>query len=101
MAIDLNEAKKLAKLSRLEFTEDELKKFANEFEGILSQVKAIDKVDVSKIDLKESSAKILATKLREDIVQASFSQCQVIQNAPSKKDGAFLVPITVDEEGCK
>ena len=95
MKFDIDDAKKLAKLSRLEFSDDELKDFLKEFDSILQQVSLIDNVDVSGVDLKSDDA-LDILDVREDDVKNTFTQEQVLQNAPEKKDGAFLVPITVE-----
>lgn len=95
MDFSIKDAEKLAKLSRLEFTDDELQQFSKEFDSILQQVSLINTVDVSNIELKEDE-QIDIIKLRQDTVCDTFTQEQVIQNAPEKKDGAFLVPLTVE-----
>ena len=93
--INLEEAKKLAKLSRLEFKDAELNTFVEEFEKTLEQVNAIDSVDTSKIDLYEETL-LADSQLREDVVKESFKQEAIVANAPEKKDGAFVVPTTVE-----
>ena len=95
MEFGIKDAENLAKLSRLEFTEEELKEFLKEFESTLNQVSKINNVDVSNIELTEAE-QIDILNLRKDIVCNTFSQQQVIQNAPEQKDGAFLVPLTVE-----
>ena len=95
MEFGIKDAENLAKLSRLEFTEEELKEFLKDFESTLDQVSKINNVDVSNIELTEAE-QIDILNLRKDIVCNTFSQQQVIQNAPEQKDGAFLVPLTVE-----
>ena len=95
MEFGIKDAENLAKLSRLEFTEEELKEFLKEFESTLDQVSKINNVDVSNIELTEAE-QIDILNLRKDIVCNTFSQQQVIQNAPEQKDGAFLVPLAVE-----
>ena len=95
MDFDINDAKKLARLSRLEYTDDELKDFVPQFEAILQQVSMIDKIDVSNLSLKSNDTRDIL-ELRDDQVVDTFTQEQVLSNAPEKKDGAFLVPLTVE-----
>ena len=97
MEITVEEVKKLAKLSRLEFNEEELQQFIKEFDATLKQVDAINKVDVSGIDLFENTIEA-DSQLRPDNIEKSLSVEQIISNAPEEKDGTFLVPITVAEE---
>lgn len=95
MSFSIEDAKNLAKLSRLEFSDDELKNFLSEFDSILEQVSLIDQVDVFGVDFKSKDI-VEVQDIRSDKVVETFSQQQVLQNAPEKKDGAFLVPLTVD-----
>lgn len=99
MAIDIQEVDKLAKLSRLYFTDEEKQTFIKEFDAILEQVKALDNVDVSNVDLRTSGNVIQSTDLSSDSIRDGLSQELILSNAPAKSEGAFLVPITVDEEG--
>lgn len=96
MDFDINQAKNLAKLSRLEFSDEELKQFLKDFNATLKQVSLIESVDVSKVDVKKEGDIINILNLRADDIKQTFSQQQVVQNAPDKKDGAFLVPLTVE-----
>lgn len=96
--IDINEAKKLAKLSRLEFSDKELDDFVLEFDKILEYVDLINKVDTKNVELFEQTINA-KTELREDKIVPSFSQEQILKNAPQSEDGAFIVPTTVEEGG--
>ena len=97
MSITIQEVKKLAKLSRLEFSDDEANQFLGEFDAILEQVDAINKVDVSKVDLLEDTIDA-DTQLRADVIKPSLPAAEIIANAPASEDTAFLVPVTVVEE---
>ncbi len=96
MDFDIKEAQNLAKLSRLEFTDEELKEYVKEFKATLQQVSVIESVDVSSLNAQQLDDIVDITNLRKDEVVNTFTQQQVVQNAPDKKDGAFLVPITVE-----
>ncbi|MBO5102642.1 MAG: Asp-tRNA(Asn)/Glu-tRNA(Gln) amidotransferase subunit GatC [Clostridia bacterium] len=97
MSITIEDVKKLAKLSRLEFTDEEALQFVDELTATLAQVDAINKVDVSQVDLFEKTVNA-DTELRADEIKPSLPVEQIVANAPDKKDGAFLVPITVAED---
>ena len=96
--IDISDAKKLAKLSRLEFNDDELQKFVKDFENILEQVDLINSVSTEGIQLFEKTVDA-KTELREDKIKASYSQDDILKNAPQSEDGTFVVPTTVEEGG--
>ena len=97
MSITIEDVKKLAKLSRLEFTEVETAEFVAELEATLAQVDAINKVDVSNVDLLEKTINA-DTELRADEIKPSLTADEIVANAPDAQDGAFLVPVTVAEE---
>ncbi len=97
MEITIDDVKKLAKLSRLEFTDAEAQEFVKEFASILEQVDAINRVDVSGVSLFENT-KNADTELRKDEVKTSLPVERIVLNAPDEKEGAFLVPITVAED---
>ena len=96
--IDIDEAKKLAKLSRLEFSDDELKMFVKEFENILGQVDLINSVNTDGVMLFEKTVNA-KSELRSDEIKKSYSQEEILKNAPQSEDGTFVVPITVEEGG--
>ncbi len=96
MSVTIEEVNKLAKLSRLEFTKEESEQFKKEFEAILTQVDAINKVDVSGIDLHEETIDA-ERDLRADKIEKSLPLEVVLQNSPESEDGAFVVPQTVLE----
>lgn len=97
MSITVDDVKRLAKLSRLEFTEEESVKFVDEFSAILEQVDTINRVDVGGVDLFETAIDA-DTQLRADVIVPSLSAEAITANAPDKEGTAFLVPVTVVEE---
>lgn len=97
MNITIDDVKKLAKLSRLEFNEQETEQFVEELSATLAQVEAINRVDVSSVDLLEKTVNA-DTELRADIIKPSLDTSEIVANAPESQNGAFLVPITVAEE---
>lgn len=54
MAISLDEVKKLAELSRIELSDEEMEKMRGEIDSIISYIDTIQKVDLP--DVPESSA---------------------------------------------
>ena len=95
MKITKQEIEHLAKLSRLDFSEQELATFTVEFESVLNQMALINKTDTSGVDLK--STPISAEKeLRADTIGVSLEQSDVVSNASHEMEGAFLVPATVE-----
>ncbi len=93
MKLTINEIKHLANLSALEFSEEELNKFQEEFNAILTFVDQIEQADVNG-ELEYETKEIC--ELRDDIVGNCLSQEKVLENAPSKKMGCFNVPLMME-----
>lgn len=93
--ITIDEIKKLATLSALEFDESELKSFATEFEKIVDMV---DEIKDCKVETKQTFKTHKFEDLREDVPQESFSQEQALQNSPKTRKGAFAVSQMLEED---
>ncbi len=82
----------LEKLSKLKIDESEKEKFAQDFEKILDFVD-----DITKLDLPEEdkSRAVSLSELREDEVLKQ-EKCDVLLDAPKKKDGCYVTPLVVE-----
>jgi len=94
MKLETSDIKHLATLSALEFSDDRIEGFKNEFNQIIDLVEKISNADVASEKIEYNP--IPVDMLREDEVRESFSQDQVLQNAPSKKMGSFSVPLMME-----
>ena len=81
----------LANLSRLNFTEEEMEKFNDEFQQIIDYFKVIDSVDTSDIEITNTKLNS-KNELREDIPTVNLTQDQVVSGSKDKKDGMVRVP---------
>ena len=93
--ITLEEVKRLATLSALEFDETELKTFAEEFESILNMV---DEIQTCKTDSTQVYKSHKFEDLREDVPKESVSQEKALQNSPKSRKGAFVVSQMLEED---
>ena len=82
----------LEKLSKLKIAEEDKEKFEKDFENILNFVDQITTLDLPEED--RSRAVSLST-LREDVFSGK-EKCDVLLNAPSKKDGCYATPLVVE-----
>lgn len=96
MKIDDNEVKYVAKLAKIRFTDDELKKLADDFQSILTHFESIDKLDLSdiKLDLYKPGMKSV---LRHDEVAVFEDKKKLFQNVKSMSDTSIRVPKIIDE----
>jgi aspartyl-tRNA(Asn)/glutamyl-tRNA(Gln) amidotransferase subunit C len=96
-AISREEVAHLARLSRLAVTEQELDMFAGQLDVILQSVARVGEVTAEDIPPTSHSVP-LTNVLREDVVQPSLTQDEVLAGAPDAAEGRFRVPRILDEE---
>jgi len=82
---------KLAKLSRLHLSEEEIERFQTELGDILQYVKRLEKVDVKGLD-PTYQVTGLHNVMREDVVvKQQATPEELIKSAPRSKDGYIQV----------
>ena len=86
--ITLEQVKHVAKLARLDLSDEKLIRYATQLESILEYVAKINELDVSNVE-PLAHAVPLHNILREDVVEPSLPLEKVLQNAP-EVDGAFF-----------
>lgn len=86
-----SDVERLAKLARLELSDEEKARFARELSSILEYVSQIQKVDTSGVTEYETVVP-LPPAWREDEVQPSLPVEEALANAPDRKDNFFKVP---------
>jgi len=94
MGISLEEVLKIAHLARLEFEEEEAKRFQEELSKIMDYFKKLGEVDTSSVEPTFHAIK-LETPMREDEVKEFKDIKALLDNAPELKDGAVVVPKVV------
>ena len=94
MEITTNLVKHLAELSRIEFSDEEMESFKQEFAKTLQQVDKIESADVSGVQEYE---KMLSaeTELRPDEIKQGLTVKQVTKNAPDSLGNSILVPVEI------
>ena len=87
---------KIAKLSKLEFSENEIEKFRTDLNKIFDHMEELNSVDTSEI---EPLFNVLDLKdvLRKDIVRDSEIKKDILKNAPNSDDEFIIVPKVVGE----
>ena len=92
--ITIEEVKRLAGLSALEFSDDELAAFIPEFEQIVELVDEVKNCDIGDAKLAYTSHKL--SDCREDQAKPSLPQEEILLNSPKTKKGSFCVPKMLD-----
>ncbi len=95
MSIDLETARRVAKLARIRVEEDDLPALAGEFNTILGFIEQLNEVDVEGVE-PMTSVTPMRLKRREDVVTAGGMPEKVLSNAPDAREGFFAVPKVVE-----
>jgi len=98
MAVTVKDVEHIAKLARLEFSEEEKKKFRHQLNQILEYVEKLNKLDTANV--KPLSQVIdLSNRFREDVVKPGLGAEEALKNAPAKTDRFFKVPKVIGGKG--
>ena len=94
--ITLDQLKHVAKISRLDLTEDQLEKFLPQVESVLEYFDVLNQTDTANI---EPTYQVTGQKniLREDVVDTNrmFTQAQALANAPEQSNGYFVTKAVI------
>lgn len=90
-SISQKEVEHVAQLARLELTEAEKSRFAEQLSHILTYVDQLQRVSTEGVPLTASVASE-ETVLREDSPRECLSLANALANAPESHDGFFVVP---------
>lgn len=96
MAIDRAAVDHVARLARLDLTEDERERMRAELTQILEHAERIQALDLD--DLPPTSHPVpLTNRMRSDEVTPSLPQDTALANAPETEDGRFKVPRIIED----
>lgn len=89
--ISKEDTKHVAKLGRLELSEQEVEKFSTQLGNILKYVEQMNEIDTT--DVKPMAHPFdIVNVMREDEVYYENTKEELLQNAPEEEDGFFRVP---------
>ena len=94
MKISRDDIKTIARLSRLEVSEENMPQLEKELSDILSYVEQLNELDLDGVETM-AHAVPLQNVLREDQVKPSIDHGKALSTAPVEDDGYFAVPRVV------
>ncbi len=86
----------VAKLARLDLTDDQVKQFAQQLGGILEYVEKLDELDTDNVEPTVHAA-ALRNVFRKDQARPGIGVENVLKNAPESDEPFFLVPKVIDQ----
>ena len=85
----------VARLARINLTEDEAKIFQKQLDDVLKYVETLRQIDVTGVDTATHALPI-ANVFRDDTPRDWFTAEQALTNAPRQANGLFVVPKVVE-----
>ena len=85
----------VARLARINLTEDEAKIFQKQLDDVLKYVEKLRQLDVTGIDATAHMLPVFNV-FREDAPRDWFTAQQALTNAPRQANGLFIVPKVVE-----
>ncbi len=89
--ITTDEVKHVAKLARLELTEEEINKYSKQLGEILKYVEQMNEVDTTGVEPMPHAIPVYNV-MRDDVVKYEQTKEELMANAPYEEDGFFRVP---------
>ena len=91
------EVKKIAELSRLSLTNEELKKRTEDMNNILDYMDTLNEIDTENVE-ELYNVHDMNNSLREDNYESSLDKKDVLANSPNSNSDYIEVPLTVKKE---
>lgn len=95
MSVDQATVKRVAKLSRIAISEENLGKMEGELNAILGFIEQLSEVDVDGVE-PMTSVTPMDMKKRKDGVTDGAKADDIVANAPESDDNFFVVPKVVE-----
>ena len=91
MPLTPQEVEHIAKLARLELTDEQKARYRRQLEAILDHVAKLQELDTQDVSLT-ASVSVGQMPLRADEPRPGLSKDDLLKNAPKQDDGQFQIP---------
>jgi aspartyl-tRNA(Asn)/glutamyl-tRNA(Gln) amidotransferase subunit C len=95
MAIDIDTARRVARLARIRVEEADLPRVAQELSGILGFMEQLNAVDVTGVEPMVSVTPMRLKRRPDGVTDGGYPE-KVLANAPDAREGFFAVPKVVE-----
>ncbi|MBN1913998.1 MAG: Asp-tRNA(Asn)/Glu-tRNA(Gln) amidotransferase subunit GatC [Candidatus Omnitrophica bacterium] len=95
MAIEKDTVQKVAHLSRIDLSEEELRRLSSQLAGIVDFIDKLKKINIENI-VPTSHILPINNVLREDACGKSLDLEKTLKNAPQRKENFFGVPKVIE-----
>lgn len=97
-SLDRKTVDHVARLARLDLSDDERERMRAELSDILAHAEKIQELELDGVPPMAHSVP-LVNRMRPDETKPSLSQEDALRNAPEAEDGRFRVPRIIEDEG--
>jgi len=91
MRLSLQEVEHIARLARLELTDEQKARYRGQLEAILDHIAKLQELDTKDVP-PTASASAEKLPLRADEPRPGLSKDELLKNAPEQADGQFKIP---------
>ncbi len=95
--LDRNEVARVAALARIDLTDAELDRLADELQVIVASVEKVSEVATPDVPATSHPLPLVNT-MRADVPEAPLAIADVLAGAPESEDGKFLGPQILGED---
>ena len=96
MSVTIKDVEHVAKLARLEFTQEEKEKLVHELNDVLAYMEKLNELDTKHVE-PLSHVNEVNNIFREDVVTPSYPREEMLKNAPDKNEEFFKVPKVIGD----
>ncbi len=95
MKLDLETVERIAALARVGLSDEEMERMRDQLSAVLDHISMLQEVDTDDIP---PTAQVIELQniMRDDVVEPSLTQDQVLLNAPRTEDGFIKVKAVLD-----
>ena len=98
MTLTEKDVKYVARLARLELSEDEVKTYTTQLGAVLEYAEMLNQLDTDQVE-PTTHVQEMNNVLRKDEVVPSMDRDEILKNAPDKSKGCFRVPKILEGGG--
>jgi aspartyl-tRNA(Asn)/glutamyl-tRNA(Gln) amidotransferase subunit C len=89
--LSVSDVLKLAKLSKIQLTQDELNEFADELSAILDYAEQLASVDTSDLEPTIQVTGLTNVHRKDELIDYGITPKELLKNAPAQQDGLIKV----------
>ncbi len=97
MKIDKETVRRVALLSRLSLTDDEILQYGSQLGAILRYISKLNEIDTRDVPPTSHTLSTLKNVYRKDILKPSLKAEEALKNAPSTDGYFFKVPQIIEK----